>query len=128
LEIVDKALKKDLPKSSSETAELSKLTPTPAWLQDECKAAQMLTGISLECAAQGIFVVKGEQLWAYASQLNQPAAQEIARVIASYWTSSAGKHQGKKSDLARFVRLGTDGGEYMLFATQLRGRWARFPS
>lgn len=130
LETVDKVLETDLLGKSVQQpgkavegnlAETSKNTHIPAWLQDEGKISQILTSISLECAAQGIFVVRGEQLWAYAGQMNQPAAQEIARIVANYWTSSAGNFQGKKKDLARFVRLGTNSVEYMLFATQLRG-------
>ena len=99
----------------------SKSVLIPPWLQDEGKIGQLLTSLSLESAAQGILIVRGEQLWAYAGQLNQPAAQEIARLVANYWTLSAGSFQGKKSDLARFVRLGSTGCEYMLFATPLRG-------
>jgi REP element-mobilizing transposase RayT/CheY-like chemotaxis protein len=94
----------------------------PPWLTDEAKASQLLTSLSLGSAAQGIMIVQGNQLWAYAGQLTQPAAHEIASLVAHYWKPSAGSFQGKKSDLTRFVRLGASSGEYLLFTTPLHGK------
>jgi len=129
LETVDRVLNAGLPEKHAQPLEkvednlTGSMKPAhiPAWLQDEGKTSQLLTSLSLETAAQGILIVRGEQLWAYAGQLNQPAAQEAARVVANYWSVSASGLPCKKSDLARFVHLGSTGGEYMLFATPLRG-------
>ncbi len=91
------------------------VSPSPDWLQDVSRAAQHLTRLSLESAAQASLITRGSQLWAYAGQLPQPAADELAQAVAHYWAHDGG------SDLARFVRLEATGGEYMLYATSLGG-------
>jgi REP element-mobilizing transposase RayT len=91
------------------------------WLNDQKETAQLLAGLALESAAQGILVVRGTELWAYAGQMAQPTAEEVARMVSNYATSTKSGLQGKKPDLARFIRLGSTGGEYMLFATPLDG-------
>ena len=96
-------------------------TSISTWLDDPNKTAQFLTGLALESAAQGILVLRGTELWACAGQMGQPAAEEVARMVSNYATSSKNGLQGKKPDLARFIRLGSTGGEYMLFATPLCG-------
>ena len=52
-------------------------------------------------------------LWAYAGQLSQDAAQEIAKVLARNWDNA------RSGDLLRFVRLESTRAEHMLYATQL---------
>ena len=85
----------------------------PAWLQDVSRAAQHLTRLSLESAAQAALIVYQGSLWAYAGELLQPSAQELADVVATTWDDS------NDSDLARFVHLDSTDGEYMLYATAL---------
>jgi REP element-mobilizing transposase RayT len=85
----------------------------PAWLQDVTRAAQYLTRLSLETASQAALIVYEKRLWAYAGELPQPAAEELAETVVHYWARNG------ESDLARFVRLDSDGGEYMLYATSL---------
>jgi REP element-mobilizing transposase RayT/DNA-binding NarL/FixJ family response regulator len=85
----------------------------PAWLQDVTRAAQHLTRLSLETASQAALIVSEDSLWAYAGELPQPAAQELAETVVHYWGRNG------ESDLARFVQLNTDGGEYLLYATAL---------
>jgi REP element-mobilizing transposase RayT len=85
----------------------------PVWLQDVTIAAQYLTRLSLETASQAALIVSQKRLWAYAGELPQPAAQELADTVARYWGRNG------ESDLARFVRLDSDGGEYLLYATAL---------
>jgi len=87
----------------------------PEWLQDVTWAAQHLTRLSLEMAAQAALITRAEQLWAYAGELPQLAAEELARTVGHYWFRDGG------SDLARFVRLEMSGGEFMLYATGLGG-------
>ena len=96
-------------------------TSVSTWLDDPKKTAQFLTSLALESAAQGILILRGTELWACAGQMGQPAAEEVARMVSNYATSSKNGLQGKKPDLARFIRLGSTGGEYMLFATPLCG-------
>ena len=84
-----------------------------AWLQDVSRAAQHLTRLSLETAAQAALIVSEDRLWAYAGELPQPAAQELAQTVVHYWSRNG------ESDLARFVHLDSDGGEYLLYATAL---------
>ncbi len=90
----------------------------PVWLQDVERAAQQLTRLSLESAAQAALITRGEKLWAYAGQLPQPAAEELAQTVGQYWAADG------RSDLARFIRLEATNEEYMLYATGLGGDFA----
>ncbi len=84
-----------------------------AWLEDVNRAAQYLTRLSLEANAQAALIIRNAKIWAYAGQLPQSAAEELATFVGHYWANGDG------SDLARFVRLDTTGSEYMLYATNL---------
>ncbi len=130
LEMVDRALpdrlKETLPTKSAKNIvdDLALYENSPSistWLDDPIKTAQFLTSLALEFAAQGILVLRGTELWACAGQMGQPAMEEVARMVSNYATSSKNGLQGKKPDLARYIRLGSTGGEYMLFATPLCG-------
>lgn len=84
----------------------------PSWLQDVTRAAQLLTRLSFESAAQASLILKDGSLYAYSGELPQPAAEELARVIHHNWINGGG------ADLARFVRL-ESGSELMVYATRL---------
>jgi REP element-mobilizing transposase RayT/DNA-binding response OmpR family regulator len=83
------------------------------WLSDVTRAAQHLTRLTLESSAQAALINRGDQLWAYAGQLPQPAARELAETLSRYWN-----HQ-EENDLVRFVRLTSTNAEHMLYATRL---------
>ena len=83
------------------------------WLADVNRAAQHLTRLTLESSAQAALINRDNELWAYAGQLPQAAAHELARMVARYWD------QNEESDLVRFVRLNSTNAEHMLFATRL---------
>jgi len=125
LEAVRRLLAPDdgLPGSSAQTAAARAAIPAeesarlPGWLQDVRRAAQHLTRLSLEASAQAALITRQGSLWAYAGQLPQPAAQELAQVVIRDRSDQAPSAGG--SDLARFVRLETDGEEYLLYATPL---------
>ncbi|GJQ51189.1 MAG: hypothetical protein HKUEN02_00360 [Anaerolineaceae bacterium] len=85
----------------------------PAWLQDATKAAQRLTRLTLESAAQAALITRNDKLWAYAGGLEQNAANEIAITVTRHWDGQ------KESDLLRFIRLETTKAEHMLYATRL---------
>lgn len=87
----------------------------PPWLQDVNRAAQHLTRLSLETAAQAALITQGDQLYAYAGGYPQNVAHELAEAVIHYWGRQGG------IDLARFIRLETTGEEYMLYATALPG-------
>jgi REP element-mobilizing transposase RayT len=89
-----------------ETQELS-------WLQDVTKAAQHLTRLTLESSAQAALITRQDALWAYAGQLSQNAAKELAVTVTRHWDGQKG------SDLLRFVRLEATKAEHMLYATRL---------
>ena len=91
--------------------------PPPAWLNDVNLAAQHLTRLSLESAAQASLITKSDQIYAYAGELPRLAAEELARAVSSAFENGGG------SDLARFIRLEETGGEYMLYATGLGGEF-----
>jgi REP element-mobilizing transposase RayT len=87
----------------------------PEWLQDVDRAAQHLTRLSLESAAQAALITRNVNLWAYAGHLSRLAAEELAQSVWHYWSHNGG------SDLAKFVRLEANKEEYMLYATGLGG-------
>ncbi len=97
----------------------------PEWLQDANWAAQHLTRLSLESAAQAALIVREGELWAYAGGFSQNAAQELAEHLTSFWDNDAdfaapgGKLRGRRLDIVRFLRLEATDGEYMLYATSL---------
>ena len=83
------------------------------WLADVTKAAQHLTRLTLESSAQAALITRGDNLWAYAGQLSQGAAKELAVAVTRHWDGQKG------SDLLRFVRLEATKAEHMLYATRL---------
>lgn len=83
------------------------------WLQDVTKAAQHLTRLTLESSAQAALITRGDHLWAYAGQLSQGAANELAVTVTRHWDGQKG------SDLLRFVRLEATKAEHMLYATRI---------
>src|SRR5690349_9152405 len=83
------------------------------WLQDVTRAAQHLTRLTLESSAQAALITRGDSLWAYAGQLSQGAAKELAVAVTRHWDGQRG------SDLLRFVRLEATKAEHMLYATRL---------
>ncbi|MFA5873006.1 MAG: transposase [Anaerolineales bacterium] len=83
------------------------------WLLDVTRAAQHLTRLTLESSAQAALITRADQLWAYAGQLPQSAARELADTLSRYWD-----HQ-EENDLVRFVRLASTNAEHMLYATRL---------
>lgn len=93
--------------------ETSTNTSDLPWLQDVSKAAQHLTRLTLESSAQAALITRGEALWAYAGQLSQHAAKELAVTVTRHWDGQKG------SDLLRFVRLEATKAEHMLYATRI---------
>jgi REP element-mobilizing transposase RayT/DNA-binding response OmpR family regulator len=83
------------------------------WLMDVTRAAQHLTRLTLESSAQAALITRADQLWAYAGQLPQSAARELAETISRYWDRQ------EENDLVRFVRLASTNAEHMLYATRL---------
>lgn len=83
----------------------------PDWLADTNLSAQHLAQLSLESASQAALITRGAQVWAYAGELPQAAAEELAAAVGN-----GGEPQ---ADLARFVRLQATGADYMLYATAL---------
>src|SRR5512143_2453342 len=86
---------------------------TLSWLTDVNTAAQHLTRLTLESLSQAALITRDGEVWAYAGELAQAAAQEVAAVIAHNWESET------DGDLLRFARLETTRAEHILYATQL---------
>lgn len=108
------------PKVSTQTTDslpsnVSSPEPAPPWLQDVNRAAQHLTRLSLETAAQAALITAKDQLYAYAGGYSENVARELADAVNHHWGRQGG------SDLARFIRLEATGEEYMLYATALPG-------
>jgi REP element-mobilizing transposase RayT len=83
------------------------------WLDDVSKAAQHLTRLTLESSAQAALITREKELWAYAGQLSQNAANELAATVSRHWDGQKG------NDLLRFVRLESTKAEHMLYATSM---------
>ena len=83
------------------------------WLRDVSKAAQHLTRLTLESSAQAALITREKDLWAYAGQLSQNAANELASTVSRHWDGQKG------NDLLRFVRLESTKAEHMLYATSM---------
>lgn len=83
------------------------------WLSDVNKAAQHLTRLTLESSAQAALITRENEVWAYAGQLSQAAANEVAKTVSRNWDKEKG------GDLLRFVRLESTKAEHMLYATPL---------
>lgn len=83
------------------------------WLNDVRRAAQHLTRLTLESAAQAALITNNNVLWAYAGQLSQAAANELSQMVQRYWDWRG------DSDLLRFVRLAATEQAHMLYATRL---------
>ena len=101
------------PSKYTTTRDAASRTPTLPWLQDVTRAAQHLTRLTLESSAQAALITRGDNLWAYAGQLSQGAAKELAVTVTRHWDGQKG------SDLLRFVRLEATKAEHMLYATRL---------
>lgn len=95
------------------TMNSSPITQELPWLSDVSKAAQHLTRLTLESSSQAALITRDNELWAYAGQLSQAAAKELAQTLAKNWSAQKG------SDLLRFVRLESTKAEHMLYATEL---------
>ena len=63
--------------AKSSTQEDQEMSDIP-WLRDVSKAAQHLTRLTLESSAQAALITRDKELWAYAGQLSQNAANELA--------------------------------------------------
>jgi REP element-mobilizing transposase RayT len=99
--------------ASVPTSQVQMSNPALPWLQDVTKAAQHLTRLTLESSAQAALITRGDNLWAYAGQLSQGAAKELAVTVTRHWDGQKG------SDLLRFVRLEATKAEHMLYATRI---------
>jgi len=87
--------------------------PDLPWLADNNRAAQYLTRLTRESSAQAALITRGEILWAFASQLSETAAHELAFVVNRSWDKT------RERDLVRFVRLASIHSDHILFSTQL---------
>ena len=83
------------------------------WLDDVNKAAQHLTRLTLESSAQAALITRDNEVWAYAGQLSQAAAQEVAATMARHWD------QEMEGDLLRFARFESTKAEHVLYATRI---------
>jgi REP element-mobilizing transposase RayT len=83
------------------------------WLTDVGTAARHLTRLTLESSAQAALITRSNQVWAYAGELSQPAAEEVAGVMTRNWDSET------DGDLLRFTRLETTRAEHILYATRI---------
>ncbi len=108
-EIQKPASEEDMNPSPQDTPQIADIP----WLNDVSKAAQHLTRLTLESSAQAALITRERDLWAYAGQLSQNAANELAATVSRHWDGQKG------NDLLRFVRLESTKAEHMLYATSM---------
>lgn len=84
-----------------------------AWLKDVGRAARHLTRLMMESSAQAALITRENALWAYAGQLSQEAAQELAEALQKQWG------RPDNNDLLKFIRLQSTGVQHMLYARRL---------
>ena len=113
LEMMAKFFHSSTPAQAPARQEKASLKDELPWLSDVTRAAQHLTRLTLESSAQAALITRADKLWAYAGQLPQPAASELAETLSRYWD-----HQ-EENDLVRFVRLVSTNAEHMLYGTFL---------
>ena len=87
--------------------------PAQPSLQDASLAARHLQNFLKDSTAPGAMVIHTSQPWVAAGQLNREAMTEVANLLARYSQANEGV------DLARYVHLRADGGEYLIYATPL---------
>jgi DNA-binding response OmpR family regulator/REP element-mobilizing transposase RayT len=83
------------------------------WAEDASQAEQQLTRQLLQTSAQAALITYQGKVWASAGKLGHTAVQEAADRLASCW------EEGRKLDLARFVRLEATNGEHLIYTTRL---------
>jgi REP element-mobilizing transposase RayT len=92
------------------------------WLKDVNRAAQRLTSLSLESSAQAALILRQGELWAYAGHLSQPAVQELALSVITFWSSSFPSktfRSPRSPDMVRVLHLSATDGDYMLYVTAM---------
>lgn len=85
--------------------------PPPPWLLDVNRAAQYLTRLSLETAAEAALITHDNRLWAYAGHFVSQQVEELARIVVESWASDGGS-----GSVARFVKLSEGKQHYMLYS------------
>ena len=86
---------------------------TLPWIQDVNRVAQQLARSLLETSAHAVVVIHSGKVWSYAGKLDEQALKEIVAAVNRYW---AGEEKG---DMARYVHLESDNGEYLIYASYL---------
>ena len=87
--------------------------PNHSSLQNASLAAHHLEKFLEDSTAPGVMVIQTNQPWVTAGQLNQEAMTEVASLLNRYTEANEGV------DLARYIHLRADGGEYLIYATPL---------
>jgi DNA-binding NarL/FixJ family response regulator len=86
--------------------------------QEEPYIAQIalsLTQVSLELTADATLLTRSEELVAYAGTLSQDDIEEFRLAIGGNWETEGNEPR------IRFVRLGSSGGDYMLYSRRTDG-------
>ncbi len=83
------------------------------WAEDPLRAAQVLARLLAQVDASAALIGFEGKLWAFAGQIPEAAAQEIARALGEW------RQDGARLDLARYARLHSTGGEHLIYTTAL---------
>lgn len=85
----------------------------PSWLEDSGLAAHYLAALTLQTAAEAVFLTRGNRLIAYAGQFPKEETDELARILRDSWLK---EQDGGQGTLMRFVKITATGSEYLLYA------------
>lgn len=112
LELIDKLTAETDPASALPEQLNEKVAPVS---QDGYAAAQsrILVDFLSDSSAPAVMVLKSHQPKVWAGQLRAEALNEVCGLLGRYIDAREGV------DLARFVHLNSDGGEYLIYATPL---------
>jgi putative transposase len=91
----------------------------PSWIEDADRAAQQLASSSLSGSVLAAMILREGQLWAYAGQLPQHLAQELAACVNENWRPNLSSDLVRYANLDSGQGLDSDQSEYMLYATCL---------
>jgi putative transposase len=87
------------------------------WKADYEQAASTLHRLLQGKTSQAGLIFQNKVLVAYAGELEPRAARQLAELVAKTWEKIG------SSDMARFVQLGGETGEIMLYASPIRSDW-----
>ena len=92
------------------------------WRLTNTNVEVLLEQQMIESGAQAALVIKDGELWAYAGQFLQEAAENLTDQVIGYWGDRSSEEvvDSNSNDLIRYVQVDNYPSESLLYATRLR--------